>query len=357
MERRLQGVRKALEDLKIDALFITNSYNRRYLTGFTGSAGYVLITADRAVLMTDFRYTEQAAKQAAPGFEVAQFTGKPILWVKDQLQKLGISNLGFEQNDVTFATYSAYAADLDGIRLEPTDKVVETLRMIKDESEISVIEQAAELADRTFAHILTIAKPGVSELDIALEIEMFVRKNGASGTSFDTIVASGERSALPHGVASERKLQANEFLKLDFGALYGGYCSDLTRTVCIGKASDKHKEIHGIVLEAHRNALANMKPGMTGAEADSLARDIIAKAGYGDHFGHSLGHGIGLYIHEAPTLAQRSEMVLQPGMVVTVEPGIYLPGFGGVRIENDVVITDSGIRVITHSPMELLEIG
>jgi Xaa-Pro aminopeptidase len=213
------------------------------------------------------------------------------------------------------------------------------------------------LADRTFEHILTIAKPGVSERDLALEIEMFVRRNGASGTSFDTIVASGERSALPHGVASDRKLQANEFMKLDFGALYEGYCSDLTRTVCIGKASDKHKEIHGIVLEAHRNVLAHLKPGMTGVEADSLARDIIAKAGYGDNFGHSLGHGIGLYIHEAPTLSQRSDTVLQPGMVVTVEPGIYLPGFGGVRIENDVVITESGIRVITHSPMELLEIG
>ncbi|RAV21092.1 M24 family metallopeptidase [Paenibacillus contaminans] len=357
MERRLQGVRKALEQLKLDALFITNSYNRRYLTGFTGSAGYVLITADTAVLLTDFRYTEQAAKQAAAGFQVEQFAGKPIVWVKDQLQKRGITSLGFEQDDVTYATYASYSADLEGIRLVPTDKVVETLRMIKDESEIAVIEQAADLADRTFEHILTIAKPGVSERDLALEIEMFVRRNGASGTSFDTIVASGERSALPHGVASDRKLQANEFMKLDFGALYEGYCSDLTRTVCIGKASDKHKEIHGIVLEAHRNVLAHLKPGMTGVEADSLARDIIAKAGYGDNFGHSLGHGIGLYIHEAPTLSQRSDTVLQPGMVVTVEPGIYLPGFGGVRIENDVVITESGIRVITHSPTELLEIG
>lgn len=356
MERRTQGVRQSLDTLGLDAILITNSYNRKYLTGFTGSAGYVLITKDSAVLLTDFRYTEQAAKQA-PNFEIVKHEAKPIVSVKQLLQQKGLVKLGFEQTDVSFATHAAYAAELEGIELIPTDKVVETLRMIKDDSELAIIQQAADLADRTFAHVLTIAKPGMTELEIALEIEFFVRRNGASSTSFDTIVASGERSALPHGVASERKLQNDEFLKLDFGALYNGYCSDLTRTVVIGKASDKHKEIYNIVLEAHMNALNNLKPGMTGAQADSLARDVIAKAGYGDNFGHSLGHGIGLYIHEGPGLAQRSDTVLQPGMVVTIEPGIYLPGFGGVRIENDVVITESGIRVLTHSPMELLEIG
>jgi Xaa-Pro aminopeptidase len=187
-------------------------------------------------------------------------------------------------------------------------------------------------------------------------METFMRKGGASGPSFETIVASGERSALPHGVASERVIGTDEFVKLDFGAYYKGYCSDITRTVVVGRASDRHREIYNIVLEAQLYALAHIRPGMTGREADALSRDIIAKYGYGDRFGHSLGHGLGLEIHEAPRLSKLSDTILTPGMTVTVEPGIYLPGFGGVRIEDDIVITESGIKILTSSPKELTEL-
>jgi Xaa-Pro aminopeptidase len=211
------------------------------------------------------------------------------------------------------------------------------------------MQEAADLADQTFTYILTKLKPGVSENEIALEMEIYMRKHGATSSSFDTIVASGERSALPHGVASDRLLQANEFVKLDFGAYYHGYCSDLTRTVVLGKPTERHKQIYDTVLEAQLLALEKLKPGMTGREVDAIARNVITKAGYGDHFGHGTGHGLGMEIHEAPRLSLLSDTVLEPGMVVTVEPGIYIPGFGGVRIEDDVVITENGIRILTKS--------
>jgi len=200
---------------------------------------------------------------------------------------------------------------------------------------------------------LTRIKPGVSEKQIALDIEMFIRSNGGTSSSFDTIVASGERSALPHGVASDRLIGNDEFVKLDFGAYYKGYCSDITRTVVVGKPSAKHKEIYDIVLEANLACLAGLKPGLTGREGDALARDVIERYGYGPNFGHSTGHGLGMEVHEHPRLSKLSEQILEPGAVVTVEPGIYLPGFGGVRIEDDVVITDSGIRILTKSTKEL----
>jgi Xaa-Pro aminopeptidase len=197
-------------------------------------------------------------------------------------------------------------------------------------------------------------KPGVTEQEIALEIEIFIRRHGGTSTSFDSIVASGERSALPHGIASNRRFQANEYIKLDFGAYYQGYCSDLTRTVMLGKPTDKHRDIYHIVLEAQMNALSRMKPGMTGQEVDACARSVIAQYGYGDHFGHGTGHGLGMEIHEFPRLNKQDNTILQPGMVVTVEPGIYLPGFGGVRIEDDVLITDSGIQRLTHADKSFL---
>lgn len=194
----------------------------------------------------------------------------------------------------------------------------------------------------------------MKESDIALELEVFLRSGGAASSCFDTIVASGERSALPHGVASDRVIGSNEFVKLDFGALYRGYCSDITRTVAVGQVSDKHREIYDIVLEAQLHALEHIRPGMTGKQADALARDVIAKHGYGDRFGHSLGHGLGMEVHEQPSLSVRSDIVLVPGMVVTVEPGIYIPGFGGVRIEDDIVLTDDGIRILTSSTKQLI---
>ncbi|MBD8497748.1 M24 family metallopeptidase [Paenibacillus arenosi] len=352
---RVERLRKELEQRGLEGIWIASEYNRRYMTGFTGSAGYVFITADRAVLLTDFRYMTQAPEQAT-GFEVLEHAPKVTDTLASLLKEAGISRIAFEQDHMSYGVYAKYAEALDGIEFVPVSGLVEQLRMVKDENELAIMREAADLADRTFSHILTFIKPGISEMDVALEMEYFMRKHGATSSSFDTIVASGERSALPHGVASDRIIGTNEFVKLDFGAYYKGYCSDITRTIVVGEPTDRHREIYNIVLEAQLHALEYIRPGMTGREADALARDIIVKHGYGPQFGHSLGHGLGMEVHEYPRLAMSDNTVLTPGMTVTVEPGIYIPGFGGVRIEDDIVITENGIEIITHSTKQLLVI-
>ncbi|MEK3723854.1 M24 family metallopeptidase [Paenibacillus sp. FSL H8-0034] len=353
MQGRLDKLRYALQEQGLQAILITNATNRQYMTGFTGSSGYVLISESKAYLLTDFRYMTQAPKQAI-GYEVVEHAPKAMATVKDLLLKLGITKVGFEQDDMTYGTFLSTSDALNGVQLQATSGLVEKLRMIKDASELAVMQEAADLADRTFDHILSFIQTGAKEIDIALEIEIFMRKNGATSTSFETIVASGERSALPHGKASERVIQTNEFVKLDYGAYYKSYCSDITRTVVVGQPTDKHKEIYHIVLEAQLEALDKIRPGMTGKEADAIARNVIKRHGYGDYFGHGTGHGLGMEIHEAPRLSVQGDTVLTPGMTVTVEPGIYLPGFGGVRIEDDIVITETGIHILTHSSKDLI---
>ncbi|TDF99223.1 M24 family metallopeptidase [Paenibacillus piri] len=352
-QARLDRLRVVMEQQGLQALLITNGVNRQYMTGFTGSSGYVLVTAAKAYLLTDFRYMTQAPQQAA-AYEVVEHAPKAMETVRDLLVKLGIAKIGFEQTDLTYGAYLSTAETLKGIELAATGGLVEQLRLVKDVSELAVMREAAELADRTFTHILPFLKPGAKESEIALEIEFFMRKNGAASTSFETIVASGERSALPHGKASERILQTNEFVKMDYGAYYKSYCSDITRTVVLGKPTDKHREIYSIVLEAQMTALERIKPGMTGQQADAVARDVIKRYGYGGFFGHGTGHGLGMEIHEAPRLSTQGDVVLMPGMTVTVEPGIYLPGFGGVRIEDDIVITETGNERLTHASKDLI---
>ncbi|QYR20019.1 Xaa-Pro peptidase family protein [Paenibacillus sp. sptzw28] len=354
--KRIAEVRNKLRDLNLDALLVTSPVNRRYLSGFTGTAGALLITLSNNWLITDFRYMTQAPLEAAD-FTVVEHGLKLMETVKELALSAGIVRLAFEQEHVVFSDYSVWKALLGGIQLVPESGIVEELRLIKDEAELAVMRNAAVLADITYNHILSFIKPGVSERDVALEMEMFMRRNGASSTSFETIVASGERSALPHGVASDRIIGRDEFVKLDFGAYYEGYCSDITRTVVVGTPTDKHREIYEIVLEAQLTALAGIKPGMTGREADALARDVIARHGYGECFGHGTGHGLGMEIHESPRLSKTGEIVLKPGMTVTVEPGIYIPGFGGVRIEDDIVITEDGNTLLTSSPKELRVLG
>ncbi|MDQ0111653.1 M24 family metallopeptidase [Paenibacillus harenae] len=353
---RVDRLRKLLEESGCEAILIGSDVNRRYISGFTGSSGMVLITQDERYLLTDFRYRTQAPEQAVD-FKIVEHGANPIDDVRELLAQHGIKQLAFEQDHVVYSQYSAWTEALPGITLQPSGALVEKLRMIKDDAELKVMQEAADLADKTFSYILNIIKPGMRESDIALEMEVFMRSHGATSSSFDTIVASGERSALPHGVASDRLIGQDEFVKLDFGAYYQGYCSDLTRTVVVGTPTEKHREIYSIVLEAQLHALEHIKPGISGREADALARDVIAKYGYGDLFGHGTGHGLGMEIHESPRLSKLSETILTPGMTVTVEPGIYIPGFGGVRIEDDIVITETGIKILTSSPKELIILG
>lgn len=353
---RIHQLREQMEKENVPAIFITNAVNRTYLTGFTGTSGYVIITSQRAILLTDFRYRNQAAKQA-PDFEVIEHQADVLASVSEILTQCNVNQIGFEQEDITYDMYVQLNEKVKHVEWMPVKNAVQRIRMKKDEEEIKILREACLLADRAFEHIIPYLTPGVREKDIALELEFFMRKNGAASSSFDTIVASGERSCLPHGVASDRIMQAGELITLDFGAFYKGYCSDLTRTVMLGDPKPKHREIYDIVLEAQMNALQHMKPGMTGREADQLSREIIKEYGYGDYFGHGTGHGIGMEIHEAPRLSPRGEQILEPGMVVTVEPGIYIPEFGGVRIEDDVLITETGIELLTHADKEFTILG
>ncbi|MFV9510807.1 M24 family metallopeptidase [Tepidibacillus sp. LV47] len=353
MEKRILRLREVLKERNLDGMLITSLSNRRYISGFTGSAGTVLITQNEAFLVTDFRYIEQATDQAR-NFTIINQESSLINKLKELVTKTGIHTLGFEQDYVTYSQYKQFEESFSPMKLVPLSQVIEQLRMIKDETEIQLIRKAAQIVDQTFNHILTLIKPGIREVEVALELEYKMRQLGAQGASFDTIVASGYRSALPHGVASEKRIEVGDFVTIDFGAIYQGYVSDITRTIAIGRVDEKQKEIYNIVLEAQVNGINHVKAGMTGKEADDLTRSIISRYGYGKYFGHSTGHGIGLDVHEGPLLSMKSDVILKPGMVVTIEPGIYISKFGGVRIEDDVLITDYGREVLTYSPKELI---
>ncbi len=348
---RLAKLREHMSERKIDGMLVLQPENRRYLSGFSGSSAALLLTLAEAYLFTDFRYVEQATSQASD-FTVIKHA--PQMWdtVTEYVAK--IPRLGFEPDFVTYEQYQLLYNKFKSTSLVPMGNAIEDLRRVKDEAELTKLQQAADLADEAFHHILTYIMPGMTERQIALELEFFMRREGASGASFDFIVASGPRSSLPHGVASERLVSNGEFITMDFGCIVDGYCSDITRTVILGEPSEQQREIYNLVLKAQLAALAGIKPGVTGMAVDSIARDIITAGGYADNFGHGLGHGVGLAIHEAPRLNPSGDTLLQAGMVVTDEPGIYLPSWGGVRIEDTVVVTSTGCRALTKSPKELI---
>lgn len=349
---KLERLRAAFSTLGIDGILITSPYNRRYMTNFTGTSGVVLISTDKAQFITDFRYIEQASKQCQ-GYEIVKISGTIPEEVAKQAIKLGIQKLGFEEDYLTFSSFKTYEKEVEA-GLVPISGVIEKLRLIKTDAEIKILKEAADIADAAFKHILDFIRPGKTELEVSNELEFFMRRAGATSSSFDTIVASGHRSALPHGVASEKIIEAGDFVTLDYGAYYKGYVSDITRTIAVGEPDAKLKEIYEIVLEAQLRGMDGIKPGMTGKEADALTRDYITEKGYGEYFGHSTGHGIGLEVHEGPALSLKSDLVLEPGMIVTCEPGIYIPGLGGVRIEDDTLITKDLNEALTHSTKELI---
>ncbi|MDN7240493.1 aminopeptidase P family protein [Planococcus sp. N028] len=348
---KLQKLRTEMENQQLEALLVTSHYNLRYVTNFTGSAGLALITQDKAWFITDFRYTEQAAAQAAE-FEVVQAKTNLLEEVADLVKEHKLGAIAFEQDYVTYATFVQYKEKL-AAELKPVSGLIEKIRMIKSPEEISILKQAAKIADAAYEHICGFIRAGRTELEVSNELEFFMRQQGATSSSFDIIVASGLRSAMPHGVATDKVIEQGDMVTLDFGALYNGYISDITRTVAVGEPSEQLKEIYQIVLDSQVLGVEKIGPGMTGIQADAIARDYIKSKGYGEAFGHSTGHGIGLEVHEGPGLSSKSDTILEPGMAVTVEPGIYLPGVGGVRIEDDILITESGNERLTNSTKEL----
>lgn len=352
---RLSSLRARFAAKEIDALIVAKPHNVAYLSGFTGTAGLLLVTGDAAYLITDFRYVEQAAAQTE-GFEIVRQDVKgAVVNLSELLSRHRATSVGFEGDFVTHDIYQAYCKEFQDSRsLVAVSGLIESIRMIKDEQEIAVMRKAAQIADEAFQHILSVIEPGLTERKVSLELEYSMKKAGAEGLAFDIIVASGARSALPHGIATDKAIRLGDLVTMDFGALFNGYCSDMTRTVMIGEPTEEQRQIYAIVLEAQLRGVAAARPGMTGRELDAVCRDYIVAHGYGDKFGHSTGHGVGRYIHEGPRVSALGEERLQPGMVVTIEPGIYLPGWGGVRIEDMVLITADGCERLSQSAKELI---
>lgn len=356
---RVQKLQQKLTELGLDALILPQGANCRYISGFTGSNATLVIPAQhKPSLVTDFRYIEQAGLQCPEFSIIDQAQTGNLKTVVAQLQLVGAKKVGFAPEHTTYQTYTNMVKEGQDISWVPTPDLIEKMRQVKNEEELKTIEKAEAIGDLAFAAIVPFIrdnwKNGLTERDVALQIEIVMRQNGASGTSFETIVASGEKSSLPHARPTNDVLKEGDLVVMDFGCIYNGYCSDMTRTIGIGTLNDKQKEIYNIVLKAQLTALNNMKIGMTGKEIDALARDVITDAGYSKYFGHGLGHSLGLEIHEEPRASVLGNTVFEKNMVVTVEPGIYIPHLGGVRIEDLVVITDNGIKNLTHSPKELI---
>ncbi|MFH1485406.1 MAG: aminopeptidase P family protein, partial [Chloroflexota bacterium] len=338
-----------LEQSHLDAIVVSQPDNRRYLSGFTGSAGFLAISQELALLATDFRYIEQAATEA-PDFEIARIEGDR--WFPEVASRLRVKRLAFEAADISFATYQKLiegVAQIGSMELLPTTDMVESLRAMKDEQELARIADAVALADAAFENVVPTFAPGMTEKEAAWKLEKFLREKGGERVSFDIIVAPGPSSALPHARPSDRQLRPSEPIIIDMGAQRNGYCSDLSRTIFLDEPDETFSRVYDIVLGAQLTALATISAGMNGEQADAQARVVIEQAGYGDAFGHGLGHGIGLSVHEKPRLGRGSVDTLSDGMVFTIEPGIYISGWGGVRIEDVVVLGEKGVRSLTKA--------
>ncbi len=353
LSKRLNIFRNKMKDLKIDGALITKRENYMYLSGFSGSSANLLITEKKAYLLTDFRYIEQSSKQA-PLFEIVQHKPNILDTISEIVNSESINKLGFEEQSVTYYEYKEYTNKMKNTDFFGIGSIVDDQRAIKDEQEIEIINKAVQIADGAFTHVLSMIKPGITELDVAAELEYKMKKLGASGASFETIVASGLRSSMPHGIASEKKLELGDTITMDFGAMYNHYCSDITRTVFLGQPKMEMVNIYNIVLNAQLTSEKGAKSGRTGKEVDKIARDIIYQNGYEGKFGHGLGHGVGLEIHESPRLSMGGDRELENNMAVTIEPGIYVEGLGGVRIEDTIIIQDNNPRVLTKSKKDLI---
>ncbi len=348
-----------LENNKTDAVIISDPFNMRHISGFAGGEGFVYVSAKRKVIITDSRYTEAASKEAKEGFEVIQSTvnKSDIDIIKElaQADKAGV--IGYEDLFLTCNLFNRIKSVCGFETMQALGESVNDLRIIKTEEELGKLRMAESIGDKAFTEILNFIKPGVTELQIAAELEYSMKKNGAEHLSFDTIVASGKNSSLPHAVPTNKPVEAGDFVTMDFGCTYDGYCSDMTRTIVVGKASDKQVDIYETVLKAQLEAMKVIRSGVVGRDVHKAAADVIASKGYGNYFGHGLGHSVGLYIHENPRFSPSESRQIMANTIETVEPGIYIPDFGGVRIEDMIAVTEEGFENFTHSPKQLIELN
>jgi len=355
LKKRIQKIKELLIEKNIEALIISKPEDRYYLSNFSGSNAYLLFTEKRNILITDFRYVEQA-KQETNGFEIVMYKRNELYNVISKiLESCQINELTFDSTAITFEEYNTLQESLN-LKLNPIANILREIRSIKDQEEIDTIQQAQIISEKAFTKMLEKVKPGVSERDLSIELEYHMLLLGASKLAFPNIVASGVRSALPHGRATDKIIENGEFITFDFGAYYKGYCADMTRTIIVGSYSKKQKKIYDIVLNAQLKALEYAKAGISGKDLDSVAREYITKAGYGEYFGHGLGHGIGKVVHEAPSANQRSEDLLKENQIISIEPGIYIPEWGGVRIEDLIVIKKNDHLNLNSLTKELIVI-
>ena len=351
---RLERLLKKISDEQLDAILICKPENVFYVSGFNGDSTFLFISKNFRKLITDGRYTEQAESQAK-NFEIIKHTEGLFQKVTDEIKNSAVKKIGFEGNFFTFNAYADLKEKIPDVELKSVE--INSLRQIKDAAEIFCIRRACEIADKSFAEILKFIKAGVREFEVAAKLEYIMRKFGSERAAFDTIVASGVRSSLPHGRATDKIIQQGDFVTLDFGAVVNGYHSDMTRTVCVGKASTRQREIYNAVLDAQIYGLEIIQAGIGGKAIDEKVRERLKNLGFGEYFVHGLGHSLGLEIHEEPRLSPRSNCEsLEVNMLVTDEPGVYIPDFGGVRIEDTVLVTTNGAEPLTKSPKNLLEL-
>ena len=346
-----------LDKFELDAIITSDGYNMRYVSGFSGATGFMYVSKQQKVIITDSRYTIQARDQAY-GFEVFEISiqKKYKDWLTEILKNEKVKRIGFDNASISYSEYILLQSIDETYELVKLDSALSDLRIIKTSEEIENIAVAESIGDKAFAQILDYIKPGMTELEVAARLEYIMKCEGAYKLSFDTIVASGINSSKPHAEPGHRIIQKGDFITMDFGCVYKGYCSDMTRTIVIGKANDKQKSVYYTVLEAQLRAMDVIKPGVKCADVDAVARKYIDEAGYKGCFGHGLGHSLGLFIHESPAFSPSCNARLETNMLETVEPGIYIEGFGGVRIEDLIVVTDDGFRNLTSSPKELIEL-
>lgn len=360
-ERTRVELEKVIRELDLDAILITDRYNMRYIASYRGE-GVIFYTKDAKYVLTDSRYTEQVEREC-DGYECIDIAGlgyagnlnQLITTIKCSPEYTGSKvRVGFENLSISYSDYDIYQNKLDEAELVAIDGRLDSIREIKTDDEIEKLRVAESIGDAAFKYILGFLKEGITEKEVALELEYYMKKNGAEGLSFDTIAASGRNSSMPHAIPSDKRLEAGDFLTMDFGCIYDGYCSDMTRTVAIGYASDSMRSVYDIVLRAQLESMKHIKAGALCNEVDAAARRVIADAGYGNCFGHGLGHSVGLFIHENPRFSPKCNALLKPGIVITVEPGIYIPGQFGVRIEDLVVVTEDGFVNLARAEKSLI---